>query len=146
MAHMLHGVEVKVGTQFPDNEGGGIWTCSKIDDTGVPFRFENPKELRYPSLWFLANGVIHSGADIGRPNLRLMPQTANTKQSTPSPATLEAESLAKRLDRLRELIRVEAEISAHKTAGKALTEKRAALVAELYPVAPKAKGKAKARK
>ena len=50
-----------------------------------------------------------------------------------SPATLEAESLAKRLERFRELIRVEGEISAHKVAGEALTERRAALVAELYP-------------
>lgn len=58
-----------------------------------------------------------------------------------SPATLEAEELSSRLTRLRELIAVEGEIATHKTAGKALTEKHAALVAELYP-----KGKTKVKK
>jgi hypothetical protein len=139
MAHMLHGVEVKEGDLFPGSDGDK-WKCVEVEPEG----YEGPQPYRFANLrtgedfWpYFDTGNIDG-------KLKILPRSINKRK--PSPATLEAESLAKRLERLRELIRVEGEISAHKAAGKALTDKHAALVAELYPVAPKAKGKAKARK
>jgi hypothetical protein len=137
MVHMLHGVEVKEGDLFPGSDGNQ-WKCVEVepdDYTGSqPYRFVNL--LTGDDFWPYADSGVMDG------QLKILPRL-RSKPRTPSPATLEAESLAKRLERLRELIAVEGEIAVHKTAGKALTEKHAALVAELYP---KAGAKAKVRK
>jgi len=132
MPHMLHGVEVKIGTICNHRKYGKV-QCVRLEPpeyTGRgPYLFKNEEGYE---IWLERDSAELT--HIADNKNKLMPT---------SPATLEAETLAKRLERLRVLIVIERDIAAHKSAGKALSEKHAALVAELYPVAPKAKGKAK---